>query len=69
MMTTAIQLERMTRAEKLQAMEALWIDLSRDEASVESPSWHHAVLKETEARVAAGQEQLADWTTAITRHP
>ena len=59
-----IQIERMTREEKLQTMEAIWADLSRDEAGVESPAWHHAVLKETEARVAAGQEQIADWTTA-----
>ena len=63
-MTTTIQLERMSREEKLQTMEAIWADLSRDEASVESPTWHHAVLKETKARVASGQEQIADWTTA-----
>ena len=63
-MTTAIQLEHMSRAEKLQTMEALWVDLSKDETSVESPAWHHAVLKETEARVASGQEQVADWSTA-----
>ena len=63
-MTTAIQLQHMSRKEKLQTMEALWADLSRDEASVESPARHQAVLKETEARVAAGQEQVADWSTA-----
>jgi hypothetical protein len=63
-MTPAIQIERMSRQEKLQTMEAIWADLSRDDAGVESPSWHHDVLKETEARVAAGQEQIADWATA-----
>ena len=45
-------------------MEALWEDLSKDEAEVESPAWHDEVLRETEARVAAGQEQIADWTSA-----
>ena len=54
----------MSRAEKLQTMEALWADLSKDEASVASPARHRAVLKETEARVTSGQEQVADWTTA-----
>lgn len=63
-MTTTIQIERMSREEKLQTMEAIWADLSRDDAGVDSPAWHHEVLKETEARVAAGQEQIADWTTA-----
>ena len=63
-MTTTIQIERMSCAEKLQTMETIWADLSKDDAGVESPIWHHDVLKETEARIAAGQEQIADWTTA-----
>ena len=63
-MTNTLQLERMSREEKLQTMEALWSDLSRDDAAVESPAWHQAVLKETEARVAAGQEQIAAWSDA-----
>lgn len=45
-------------------MEAIWADLSKDDAQVESPAWHESVLKETEARVAAGQEQISDWQTA-----
>ncbi len=45
-------------------MEALWDDLSKPEADVDSPAWHNDVLKETEARVASGQERIADWETA-----
>jgi hypothetical protein len=63
-MTCTIQIETMSRAEKLQTMEALWEDLSRTDAAVESPAWHQDVLRETEARVAAGQERIADWETA-----
>lgn len=63
-MTTTIQLEHMSRAEKLQTMEALWADLSKDEATVESPAWHRAVLKETEARVVSGQEKVTEWASA-----
>ena len=63
-MTTAFLIERMSRVEKLQAMEAIWEDLSHAESEVESPAWHEAVLKETEARVAAGQERIADWEIA-----
>jgi hypothetical protein len=36
--------------EKLQAMEALWEDLSREPDRIESPSWHQDLLKETESR-------------------
>jgi hypothetical protein len=54
----------MSRLEKLSAMEALWEDLSRDEAALESPAWHAAALRETERRVAAGEEKALDWETA-----
>ncbi|MFA5043080.1 MAG: addiction module protein [Kiritimatiellia bacterium] len=63
-MNTTIQIEHMSREEKLQTMETLWADLSKDDAGVKSPAWHYDALKETEAKVAAGQEQIADWTTA-----
>ena len=63
-MITTIQVEKLSRAEKLQAMEALWDALSRADDEVESPAWHRDVLKETEARVAAGHERIADWETA-----
>jgi hypothetical protein len=61
-MVTTIQIEQMSRAEKLQVMEAIWADLSK--AEVESPAWHADVLRETEARVAAGEERITDWEVA-----
>jgi hypothetical protein len=63
-MTTTIQLDRMSREEKLLAMEAIWADLVKDDGALESPSWHGEALKETEARLAAGQEAILDWPTA-----
>lgn len=63
-MTLTIRIDKLSRAEKLQAMEALWDSLSKPDTEIESPSWHRDVLKETEARVAAGQERIADWETA-----
>ena len=54
----------MSREEKLQTMEAIWADLSRNDTEVESPKWHEEVLKETDTRMASGQEQITDWTTA-----
>ena len=61
---TALQLARMSKTQKLQAMEALWSDLSRDEASFESPAWHADALAETEARVKAGKTHFVDLETA-----
>ncbi|MEA1928223.1 MAG: addiction module protein [Candidatus Auribacterota bacterium] len=63
-MVSTLQIEKMSRTEKLQTMEAIWADLSKVETEVESPAWHNDILKETEARVAAGQERIADWETA-----
>lgn len=57
-MSLVLPLEKMTLAEKLQAMEALWADLSRDEA-MESPGWHEQVLQER-----AGEKNPVDWETA-----
>ena len=54
----------MSRAEKLQAMETIWTALSRYDAEVESPAWHESVLRETQARVAAGKERMGDWEVA-----
>jgi hypothetical protein len=52
----------LTTAEKLQAMEALWADLSRDETQFQSPGWHEEVLKERACRVEAGEEAFIDWS-------
>ena len=54
----------MSREEKLQALEAIWADLSKDAATVESPPWHEDVLKETQNRLIAGQEGILDWPEA-----
>jgi hypothetical protein len=61
---SAIEIQQMPRREKLRLMEALWADLSRDEAEVESPAWHADALRETSARVARGEEKVLDWEQA-----
>lgn len=52
------------RLEKLRLMETLWCDLSHQPNTFESPSWHEVALKETEARLADGQEAIFDWSEA-----
>lgn len=63
-MAIELQLDKLSREEKLGIMEALWLDLSRDSSRLESPAWHEEALRETEARAAAGLEKSMDWETA-----
>jgi hypothetical protein len=55
---------QMTQVEKLRVMEALWADLSAHESDIEFPAWHEGALKDAEARVADGKEQVLDWQDA-----
>ena len=64
MIVTENQIAQMSREEKLQLMEALWVDLSRSGGEVESPDWHRPALEETESRLAAGHERVLDWDEA-----
>lgn len=58
------EIKHLSREEKLRVMEAIWEDLSSEDQSLQSPSWHEATLKETERRVQTGQEQTLDWKEA-----
>jgi hypothetical protein len=58
------EIRQLPRQEKLRLMEALWADLSRDEAEVESPAWHADALRETSERVARGEEKSLNWEQA-----
>jgi hypothetical protein len=60
----SLPLKEMSRAEKIMALEAIWEDLSRNEAGFESPAWHQEELAATEQRVKSGEEQPIDWEQA-----
>jgi hypothetical protein len=59
-----LSLATLSRAEKLRMMEALWRDLSMDEAALASPEWHGSALHEAETASAAGQAHWMDWNQA-----
>jgi hypothetical protein len=63
-MSAYLPLHEMSLEEKLQAMEALWEDLSREPDLIESPSWHKDLLKETESRADSGEATFCDWEKA-----
>ncbi len=55
------------RLEKLRLMESLWKDLSNEPDQLESPAWHGQALKDTEGRLARGEEEVVDWEVAKVR--
>lgn len=55
----------MTLAEKLEAMELLWADISKAPAELPSPAWHRDILTERKRLVAEGKLKFLDWDQAI----
>lgn len=63
-MITALDLGKMSTAEKLRLMEELWENLSSKEESLPSPAWHGAILAERERLISSGEESYIDWEVA-----
>ena len=63
-MPVVLPLKKMSRTDKLRAMEALWADLSKDEARFESPAWHEDALKEAKQAFKSGKAKFGDWEQA-----
>ena len=62
-----LTLSELSFTEKLNLMEALWADLSRDEKRLKSPCWHETVLKDREEAYAGGKVTMSDWEQAKKR--
>ena len=56
-----LQLDKMTTADKIRAMESLWDDLCKHADAVVSPSWHKDILSQREKSAAKGKEKFNDW--------
>lgn len=61
-MSSTVELQEMSLAEKMRLMEDLWADLSGQD--VASPSWHGEVLAERDRLIASGEEKFIDWEIA-----
>jgi len=62
-----LSLSQLSFVQKLNLMEALWADLSRDERKFKSPAWHETVLKDREEAHMAGKVTVSDWEQAKRR--
>jgi putative addiction module component (TIGR02574 family) len=67
MKRATVSLTQFSFEEKLNLMEALWADLTRDETKLKSPAWHETVLKDREEAFAAGKVSVSDWEQAKKR--
>jgi putative addiction module component (TIGR02574 family) len=63
-MSTVLDLGRLSRTEKLRAMEELWDDLSRSQAEYTSPDWHGNVLRAREKALKMGRDEFVPWEEA-----
>ncbi len=63
-MITEKDVSRLDLAHKLELMEWLWRDISRQEESVIVPGWHKSLLDERVQAVAEGKAQFQAWSTA-----
>lgn len=64
-MSIDLPLDSMTLADKLEAMEVLWAEISKKPTDLPSPDWHKEVLDERRRLVAEGKLKFLDWDTAI----
>ena len=60
-------ISQLSLPEKLDLLEIIWDDLSRNENTLESPDWHEAILKDREAALASGKVTVSDWEGAKAR--
>jgi hypothetical protein len=53
-----LEIKKMSRIERLQAMEALWDSLLGEEAEIESPEWHRGILEERKKKIETGEAEF-----------
>jgi hypothetical protein len=63
-MKPVLQLDTLTRLEKLRVMEELWEDLTRADEQYELPGWHGEVLRVREEALKAGLDEFVPWEEA-----
>lgn len=52
------EIKKMSRIERLQAMEALWDSLIDEESEIESPEWHREILEERKRKIETGKAEF-----------
>ena len=66
-MSSQLQIDQLSVAEKLRMMEELWEDLRTRADGVPIPQWHKDLLEEREGLIESGEAQFDDWANAKQR--
>ena len=53
-----LEIKKMSRIERLQALEALWDSLIDEESEIKSPEWHSDILEERKRKIETGQAEF-----------
>ncbi len=64
----AAEIQKLSVAERIRTMEALWDSLLTDESNVESPEWHGEVLREREKKLESGEVKFISLEELKKRH-
>ena len=62
-----LPLSQFTFAQKLDLMETIWGDLTREEKTLESPVWHETNLGDRKKALSSGKATISDWDEAKNR--
>lgn len=57
-MIVAAEIEKMSVAEKIQAMELLWCSISSSPENIPSPAWHKEVLMDRLTKLESGKAEF-----------
>ncbi len=53
-----LEIKKMSRIERLRAMEALRDSLVDEESEIESPEWHREILEERKRKIESGEAEF-----------
>ncbi len=62
-----IALSELSFNQKLNLMESIWDDITKDEIKFKSPVWHKDILEDREQALASGKVKVSDWEEAKER--
>ncbi len=52
------ELSRLTNAERIELLNAVWESIENKDDEIDSPDWHGEVLAEREARISSGEAKF-----------
>ena len=63
-----IDISKLSKLERLQAIEALWDSLIHEAPEIESPEWHRDILARRKRKVEAGEAEFNSVEELRSKH-